>query len=67
MVAQTGHDSFNIATNITSLPGSIDLHLGMDLSMFYHDTRWDPQYDLQCIILSLFNYFRQNQQHKPSG
>lgn len=34
------------------------MNSGMDSSLFYKDTKWNPKYDIEEMLKSLFDYFK---------
>ena len=56
-ICEIGKSRFNIQGSIRVIPDHIPLCLILDSGKFYQKTKWEPQYRLEDIIESIFNYY----------
>lgn len=56
-VKSVAKNIYDIDFDIVVKPADVELMLGMDSSEFYTLTNWRPQYNLEKIVESLFEYF----------
>lgn len=62
-VSEIAKARFGQKVNIIVKPDNIDLALGMDSTAFYELTNWKPEYDLEDIIISLFDYLSKGEEN----